>query len=122
MSVLRMWGGTAGNWARRTLDLDEIEIMIVASKSGRAIGCKRRLAAHLSRAVKPPRYRPTFPPSAPLRPTPTFAHLAGDVARLHGLPTAWRRRAGNWRTLYDLHPDRGLILVASIRRRTSTTY
>jgi mRNA-degrading endonuclease RelE of RelBE toxin-antitoxin system len=48
--------------------------------------------------------------------------FAGDVARLHGLPTAWRRRAGNWRILYDLYPDRGLIVVASIRRRTSTTY
>jgi len=32
MSVLNMWGGTAGNWGRRTLDLDEIEIMIVACK------------------------------------------------------------------------------------------
>ena len=34
MSVLNMWGGTAGNWGRRTLDLDEIEIMIVARKTG----------------------------------------------------------------------------------------
>lgn len=34
MSVLNMWGGTAGNWGRRTLDLDEIEIMIVAHKTG----------------------------------------------------------------------------------------
>jgi SAM-dependent methyltransferase len=33
MSVLNMWGGTAGNWGRRTLDLDEIEIMIVARKT-----------------------------------------------------------------------------------------
>ena len=33
MSVLNMWGGTAGNWGRRTLDLDEIEIMIVACKT-----------------------------------------------------------------------------------------
>jgi hypothetical protein len=32
MSVLNMWGGTAGNWGRRSLDLDEIEIMIVARK------------------------------------------------------------------------------------------
>ena len=32
MSVLNMWGGTAGNWGRRPLDLDEIEIMIVARK------------------------------------------------------------------------------------------
>jgi hypothetical protein len=33
MSVLNLWGGTAGNWGRRTLDLDEIEIMIVACKT-----------------------------------------------------------------------------------------
>jgi hypothetical protein len=33
MSVLDMWGGTAGNWGRRPLDLDEIEIMIVARKT-----------------------------------------------------------------------------------------
>jgi SAM-dependent methyltransferase len=32
MSVLNMWGGTAGNWGRRPLDLDEIEVMIVARK------------------------------------------------------------------------------------------
>jgi hypothetical protein len=34
MSVLHLWGGTAGNWGRRSLDLDEIEIMIVACKTG----------------------------------------------------------------------------------------
>ena len=33
MAVLNMWGGTAGNWGRRPLDLDEIEIMIVARKA-----------------------------------------------------------------------------------------
>jgi len=33
MSVLNMWGGTAGNRGRRPLDLDEIEIMIVARKT-----------------------------------------------------------------------------------------
>lgn len=32
MSVVNMWGGTAGNWGRRLLDLDEIEIMVVACK------------------------------------------------------------------------------------------
>jgi mRNA interferase RelE/StbE len=48
--------------------------------------------------------------------------FAGDVVRLYGLSTAWRRRAGNWRILYDLYLDRHLIVVASIRRRTSTTY
>jgi len=28
-----MWGGTVGNWGRRPLDLDEIEIMILARKA-----------------------------------------------------------------------------------------
>jgi hypothetical protein len=30
--VDNIWGGTAGNWARRKLELDEIEIMLVATK------------------------------------------------------------------------------------------
>ena len=34
LSVLDMWGGTAGSWGRRPLDLDEMEIMIVARKTG----------------------------------------------------------------------------------------
>jgi hypothetical protein len=34
MTVLNMWGGTAGNWGRRTIDLDEMEIMVVACKTG----------------------------------------------------------------------------------------
>jgi len=30
--VEHIWGGTAGNWGRRDIDLDEIEIMIIAKK------------------------------------------------------------------------------------------
>lgn len=30
---LNMWGGTAGNWGKRSLDPDEIEIMVVARKT-----------------------------------------------------------------------------------------
>ena len=37
MRALRMWGGTAGNWGRRPLDLDEIEIMIVACRTDAAV-------------------------------------------------------------------------------------
>jgi len=33
LSVLNMWGGTAGNWGKRPLDLDEMEIMVVACKT-----------------------------------------------------------------------------------------
>ncbi|NTV03324.1 class I SAM-dependent methyltransferase [bacterium] len=32
MPVVEMWGGTAGNWGRRQLELDEIELMVVARK------------------------------------------------------------------------------------------
>jgi mRNA-degrading endonuclease RelE of RelBE toxin-antitoxin system len=48
--------------------------------------------------------------------------LRGDIARLHGQRTARRRRVGDWRILYDLYPERQLIVVAAVRRRTSTTY
>jgi cyclopropane fatty-acyl-phospholipid synthase-like methyltransferase len=33
-SVEHLGGGTAGNWGRRPLDLDEIEMMVIARKSG----------------------------------------------------------------------------------------
>ena len=33
MSVLDIWGGTAGNWGRRSIDLDEVEIMVVAYRT-----------------------------------------------------------------------------------------
>ena len=32
LEVVHLWGGTAGNWGRRPLDLDEYEIMFVARK------------------------------------------------------------------------------------------
>lgn len=30
--IENIWGGTAGNWGRRTVDLDEIEVMVVGRK------------------------------------------------------------------------------------------
>jgi NAD(P)H dehydrogenase (quinone) len=35
LTVLHLWGGTAGNWGRRSLDLDEMEIMVVAARTAR---------------------------------------------------------------------------------------
>ena len=32
LQVLNIWGGTAGNWGRRRIDLDEMEIMVLARK------------------------------------------------------------------------------------------
>lgn len=32
-SVEHVWGGTAGQWGRRQIELDEVEIMIVCKKN-----------------------------------------------------------------------------------------
>lgn len=39
LNVLNLWGGTAGNWGRRPIDLDEIEIMVVARRADAATTC-----------------------------------------------------------------------------------
>jgi mRNA interferase RelE/StbE len=46
----------------------------------------------------------------------------GDLKRLKGKDTAWRRRVGNYRIVYDLYFDEHLIVIQGILRRTSTTY
>jgi len=46
----------------------------------------------------------------------------GDIKRLKGQQTAWRRRVGDYRIVYDLYSEQGLIIVSGILRRTSTTY
>jgi mRNA interferase RelE/StbE len=48
--------------------------------------------------------------------------LQGDLKRLKGKDTAWRRRVGNYRIIYDLYFDERLIVIQGILRRTSTTY
>ena len=49
LSVVNLWGGSAGNWGRRTLDLDEYEIMIVATKTAEPLAG----ADKLQRATHP---------------------------------------------------------------------
>jgi mRNA interferase RelE/StbE len=46
----------------------------------------------------------------------------GDIKRLKGQSTAWRRRVGNYRIIYDLFFEERLLVVSAILRRTSTTY
>jgi len=46
----------------------------------------------------------------------------GDIKRLKGQSSAWRRRVGNYRIVYDLNFEQHLIIVSGILRRTSTTY
>ena len=48
--------------------------------------------------------------------------FSGDIKRLKGQTSAWRRRVGNYRIVYDLHVEEQRIAVAGIVRRTSTTY
>ena len=48
--------------------------------------------------------------------------FSGDIKRLKGQATAWRRRVGNYRIVYDLYVEEQRIVVAGILRRTSTTY
>lgn len=46
----------------------------------------------------------------------------GDVEHLTNAPVAFRRRSGDWRILFDPDPDRHIIVVTAILRRTSKTY
>jgi mRNA interferase RelE/StbE len=48
--------------------------------------------------------------------------FSGDVKRLKGQISAWRRRVGNYRIVYDLYLEDKKIIVHGILRRTSTTY
>ena len=47
--------------------------------------------------------------------------FSGDIVRLKAQPTAWRRRVGSYRILFDVYPEQLLVIVAAITRRTSTT-
>ena len=42
LNVLHIWGGTAGDWRRGTINLDEMEIMVVAENSRRTRSPARR--------------------------------------------------------------------------------
>lgn len=42
LEVEHIWGGTAGKWGRRKVELDEMEIMVVARSHGRVPDCRER--------------------------------------------------------------------------------
>ena len=48
--------------------------------------------------------------------------FTGDIERLKDERAAFRRRVGDWRIFFDVYPDRRLVEVVDIRRRTTTTY
>jgi mRNA-degrading endonuclease RelE of RelBE toxin-antitoxin system len=46
----------------------------------------------------------------------------GDIEKIKGEKHLWRRRVGSYRIFYELYPDKNLIHVLWIERRTSKTY
>lgn len=52
----------------------------------------------------------------------TVDPMAGDVVRLTGARSSYRRRVGRWRIFFDLHEDELRVSVVDVERRTTTTY
>ena len=48
--------------------------------------------------------------------------FSGDIGRLKNQPATFRRRVGAFRIFFDVDPDRQVVAIVDIRRRTSTTY
>ena len=48
--------------------------------------------------------------------------FAGDIERIEGEKNIWRRRIGAYRILYEVFLKERVVLIADIRRRTSSTF
>jgi mRNA-degrading endonuclease RelE of RelBE toxin-antitoxin system len=48
--------------------------------------------------------------------------FSGDIVCLKNQPATFRRRVGNYRIFFDVHPDSVLVDLVAIKRRTSGTY
>ena len=48
--------------------------------------------------------------------------FSGDVSRLKGQRSTWRRRVGDYRIFFDTEHRDSLVDVVAVFRRTSTTY
>ncbi len=46
----------------------------------------------------------------------------GDIKKMQGLESIWRRRVGSYRIFYDVKAAEKTILVLRVERRTSQTY
>lgn len=47
---------------------------------------------------------------------------AGDTRKIKDEDNKWRRRVGSYRISFELYPDRRLVVVVEVKRRTSNTY
>lgn len=48
--------------------------------------------------------------------------FSGDILKLEGETSRWRRRVGNYRLFCTIDPIGRVVAVTAIARRTSTTY
>lgn len=46
----------------------------------------------------------------------------GDIEKMRGEDSVWRRRVGSYRIMYEIFAAQKIIYIADIRRRTSKTY
>lgn len=48
--------------------------------------------------------------------------FSGDMQKMKGEDSVWRRRVGSYRIKYELHISTNIIYVYEIKRRGSNTY
>lgn len=46
----------------------------------------------------------------------------GDITKIKGEQNKWRRRTGNYRIFYAVYPEKRIVDITEIERRTSKTY
>lgn len=46
----------------------------------------------------------------------------GDIEKMEGEDSSWRRRVGSYRIFYEIYTSRKIIYIFDIKRRTSNTY
>lgn len=49
-------------------------------------------------------------------------YLSGTIKLLNYPAAQYRKRVGDYRILFDIEEDNKTIIIADVRRRTSTTY
>ena len=47
---------------------------------------------------------------------------SGDIEKIKGEDSSWRRRIGSYRIFYDIKQDERIVQVTWVERRTSKTY
>jgi mRNA interferase RelE/StbE len=48
--------------------------------------------------------------------------FSSDIIKLSSEENIWRRRVGNYRIIFEISPEKRIIWIYEIKRRTSKTY